>query len=99
MKNTMRLLAASAAAVLLSGCYVNLATPTPNLSIKLDAQEVNKRGSAACTGFLWVFATGDCSVHSAMRSGRITKVHHVDTETRVILWGAYSELNLVVHGE
>lgn len=98
MKTTLRVLAA-AAALTLSGCYVNLATPTPNLSVKLDAQEVNKRGSAACTGFLWVFATGDCSVQSAMRSGRITKVHHVDTETRVILWGAYSELNLVVHGE
>lgn len=85
--------------LLLSGCYVNLATPTPNLTVKLDAQEATKRGEAACTGFLWAFATGDCSVNTAMRKARITRVHHVDTETRVILYGAYSEMNIIVHGE
>lgn len=99
MSRLLRAAATAIAVFSLSGCYVNLATPTPNLSVKLDAEQATRSGSAACTGFLWVFATGDCSVNTAMKNAKVTKVHHVDAETKVILWGAYSELNLVVHGE
>ena len=99
MRKSLRLLPALAAATLLSGCYVNLAAPTPNLTVKLDAEGAGKQGSAVCTGFLWAFASGDCSVTTAMRNGRITKVHHVDSEAKVVLYGAYSELTIKVHGE
>ena len=99
MKTALRLLPAIAAATLLSGCYVNLTSPTPSLTVKLDAQEAPREGSATCTGFLWAFATGDCSVTTAMRYGKITKVHHVDAKTKVVLYGAYSEMTMVVYGE
>lgn len=94
-----RLAALVLAPVLLSGCYVNLTTPTPNLTVKLDAQDAQRSGSATCNGFLWVFATGDCSVDTAMKNGRITRAHHVDARTKVILWGASSEMTVTVHGE
>ena len=84
---------------LLGGCYVNLAAPTPNLSVKLDADSASRQGSATCTGFLWVFATGDCSVDTAMKNGKVSRVHHVDSQAKVVLWGAYSEMKIVVHGE
>lgn len=86
-------------ASLLSGCYVNLAIPTPNVSLKLDADQATREGSASCNGFLWVFASGDCSVHTAMKNGRISKAHHVDARGKVILWGASSELTVTVYGE
>lgn len=99
MRIALRLAPALAAAALLSGCYVNLAGPTPSLTVKLDADSAPREGSATCTGLLWVFATGDCSVSTAMQNGHITKVHHVDGKAKVILWGAYSEGTVVVHGE
>ncbi|MFZ5757072.1 MAG: TRL domain-containing protein [Pseudomonadota bacterium] len=98
-RSRLALLPAFAASLLLSGCYVNLASPTPNLTVKLDADSAPKSGEATCTGFLWAFATGDCSVDTAMKRGKISKVHHVDGKTKVILWGAYSEGTVVVHGE
>lgn len=99
MKTPALALALAAATTLLSGCYANLSAPTPNLSVKMDAQDATKRGSASCTAMLWAFASGDCSVNTAMKNGRITKVHHVDSEAKVVFWGAYAELNIVVHGE
>ena len=95
----IRLPIALAAAALLSGCYVNLAAPAPQLAVQLDAATPKSQGVATCTGFLWAFATGDCSVSTAMRNGRITKVHHMDSEAKVILYGAFAEYTLVVHGE
>ncbi|MFZ5724296.1 MAG: TRL domain-containing protein [Pseudomonadota bacterium] len=93
------LLPVLAGSLLLSGCYINLSTPAPAFTVKLDADSAPKQGSATCTGFLWAFATGDCSVDTAMKNGRISKVHHVDGKTKVILYGAYSEGTVVVHGE
>lgn len=84
---------------LLGGCYANFSSPTPNLSVKLSADSATRQGSAACTGFLWAFATGDCSVNTAMKNGKVSKVHHVDATTKVVLWGAYSEMVITVHGE
>lgn len=95
----LALLPALAGSLLLSGCYVNLSTPSPAVTVKLDADSAQKQGSATCTGFLWAFATGDCSLDTAMKNGRISKVHHVDAKTKVILYGAYSEGTVVVFGE
>ena len=98
MRLSLRLLPIVAAA-LLSGCYMNFAAPTPNLTVKLDADGAPRQGSSTCTGFLWWFASGDCSVTTAMRNGKITKVHHVDSNAKIILFGAYSEVTIVAHGE
>lgn len=99
MNALTRLLPALAGAMLLTGCYVNFASPTPNLTVKLDADSATRSGSSTCTGFLWVFGSGDCSVNTAMRNGKVTKVHHVDAQTKIVLWGAYTEVTMTVHGE
>jgi len=99
MTKTLRLLPAIAAAALLSGCYVNFSAPTPNLTVKLDADSATRQGSSVCTGFLWAFGSGDCSVTAAMRNGKITKVHHVDSNVKVIFWGGYVETTVVAYGE
>ena len=99
MRLMTRLLPALAAATLLSGCYMNFAAPTPNLTVNLNAETASRQGSASCTGFLWGFASGDCSVTTAMRNGKITKVHHVDSNAKIVLWGAYTEVTIVAHGE
>lgn len=99
MRLSFRLLPAIAAATLLSGCYMNFAAPTPNLTVHLNAETATRQGSASCTGFLWAFASGDCSVTTAMRNGKITKVHHVDSNAKIILYGAYTEVTIVAHGE
>jgi hypothetical protein len=88
-----------AGAMLLSGCYVNLSTPLPALAIKMDADAATKQGTAVCSGFLWVFGSGDCSLTTAMRNGKITKVHHVDASEKLFLMGLTSELKITVYGE
>ncbi len=95
----LALLPAAAGALLLSGCYMNLAHPNGSMAVKLDADSATKQGSSECTGFLWAFATGDCSVDTAMKNGHITKVHHVDGHAFVLLYGLYSTETTVVHGE
>lgn len=88
-----------AATLLLSGCYINMATPTPNLTVKLDAESARKEGSATCTEVLWGFIFGDCSINTAMKNGGLSKVHHVDSKTKVIFYGLYSEMTIVARGE
>lgn len=95
----LALLPVAATALLLSGCYINLAAPTPNLTVKLDANSAHRQGSATCTEVLWGFAFGDCSVDAAMKNGGIGKVHHVDSKTKIIFYGLYSELTVVAYGE
>lgn len=88
-----------AASVLLSGCYLNVTTPTPNLTVRLDAESAHKSGTATCTQVLYSFAFGDCSVNTAMRSGNMTKVHHVDAQASMLFWGLYSTLVITAYGE
>ncbi len=95
----LTLVPALVGALMLSGCYLNVATPLPALAIKMDADTANKQGTSVCNGFLWVFGSGDCSIQTAMRNGKITKVHHVDAESKVILFGASAELKITAYGE
>lgn len=94
-----RLLLPLFAAVLLSGCYAHFKAPTPNLTVPLSAETGEKAGAASCQQILWVFGFGDCSVHTAMRNGTIQRVHHVDSEVKIILWGAFSEVTVRAWGE
>lgn len=98
----MRLLlstAALAASLLLSGCYMNVVTPTPNLTVRLEANSPARSGTATCTEVLWNFAFGDCSINAALRNGSLSRVHHVDSKTKVIFYGLYSELTITAYGE
>ena len=99
MKNLIQYSFVSLMAIALSGCYINLSAPLPNMAVPLKAETWQKTGEAYCTGFLWVFGNGDCSMEAALENGGITKVHHVDTDIKVVLFGAYVETALKVHGE
>lgn len=43
--------------------------------------------------------TGDVSISAAMKNGDITKIHHIDTHSKSILGGLYSEFTIKVYGE
>ena len=57
-----------------------------------------KTGTGSFTSILGILATGDASLDAAMRSGGITKLHHVDTEVTSIL-GIISTYKIIVYGE
>ena len=99
MKKSAQLIATALLSMGLNGCYINLSAPLPNMAVPLEAETWPKMGTANCTGFLWAFANGDCSMEAALENGSITKVHHVDTEIKIVLFGAYAESTLKVHGE
>lgn len=94
-----RLALASMAALMLSGCYVNLTGPAPDLSVPLTAETPRNLGEATCTQLLWSFMFGDCSVAAAMKDGDIKQVHHVDGNVKIIFYGLYGETRLKVYGE
>ncbi len=96
---TIRVIAAALAVLTLSGCYAHFQAPAPDLSVPLKGDSAEKAGSAECTQVLWSFAFGDCSVQSAMENGNLQRIHHVDSEVKVILYGLYSELTIRAWGE
>jgi hypothetical protein len=86
----------------LSGCgiiYTNIKTPMPTLAAPVDDVGTAKVGKASCESFLWIVATGDCSVSAAMKNGNINKIHHVDTEIQSYVFNIYEKITIVVYGE
>ena len=89
--------------LLLSGC----ASVTPiNGTLYTDvkgplavgnASGSSKVGTAKCTAIVGI-ASGDCSIGTAMANGGITKVHHVDCQTKSF-FGIYAEYTTTVYGE
>ena len=57
----------------------------------------SKVGTAKSTAIIGI-ATGDSSIETAMANGGITKVHHVDCQSKNIL-GIYAEYITTVYGE
>ena len=57
-----------------------------------------KSGSAAVTSVLGLIATGDASIETAAKNGRITKIHHVDYSSKSWL-GIYAVYTVTVYGE
>ncbi|MBM3236358.1 hypothetical protein FJZ31_08675 [Candidatus Poribacteria bacterium] len=58
----------------------------------------SKVGSAFCTSLLGLIATGDASIETAAKNGGITKIHHVDYESKSIL-GLFATYTVIVYGE
>lgn len=56
-----------------------------------------KRGEATVSTILGLFATGDASVDAAAKNGGITKVSHVDYQSKSIL-GFYATFTTIVYG-
>ncbi len=57
-----------------------------------------KVGMASCTSIFGLIATGDASIQTAAKNAGITKIHHVDFQSKNIL-GIYAEFTTVVYGE
>lgn len=102
-----RLLAASAlaAAFALTGCATANApvngliysSVTGPIGITGSADKPTKVGRSSARSFFGLYATGNASIEEAARNGGITKIHHVDHETQVIL-GVIADYTTVVYG-
>lgn len=100
-----RLLAASALAFALTGCatatapvngllYSNVSAP---LMVTGSADKPTKVGRSYARSFFGLYATGDATIETAAKNGGITKIHHVDHESQVIL-GVIADYTTVVYG-
>ncbi len=100
-----RLLAASALAAVLSGCAVANAPVngflyshvTGPVGVTGSADRPTKVGRSHARSILGLYATGDASIEQAAKNGGITKIHHVDHETQVIL-GVIADYTTIVYG-
>jgi len=57
-----------------------------------------KFGEAEAQTILGLIAQGDCSIEAAAQDGGITKIHHVDHETKNIL-GIVATYKTIVYGQ
>jgi len=72
-------------------------------AMRLQAPEgettmTSKVGEAKAINVLGIVAIGDASIQTAMKSGQITKIHHVDCKVYSIL-GIFCEVTMLVYGE
>ena len=58
-----------------------------------------KEGRATCRSFLYLFAWGDAGTRAAAEDGDITIIKHADRETMIILFGLYTQMSTIVHGD
>jgi len=63
-----------------------------------DSDAGGKMGTSSCMSILGTVAIGDASIQSAMKDGKITRVHHVDFETFGVL-GVYVRFRTIVYGD
>lgn len=100
-----RLLVASSLAIVLSGCatamapvngflYSNVIGP---VAVTGSADTPTKVGRSHARSIFGLYATGDASIDTAARNGGITKIHHVDHESQVIL-GVIADYTTIVYG-
>lgn len=100
-----RLLAASTLAFALSGCatanapvngflYTSVTGP---VAVSGSSDKPTKVGRSYARSIFGLWATGDASIETAAKNGGITKIHHVDHETQVIL-GVMADYTTVVYG-
>lgn len=100
-----RLLAVSTLAIALSGCAVANAPVngllyshvTGPIGVTGSADKPTKVGRSTARSFFGLYATGNASIEEAAKNGGITKIHHVDHETQVIL-GVVADFTTVVYG-
>lgn len=57
-----------------------------------------KVGRSTAKSLFGLIASGDASIHTAAKNGGITKIHHVDYQTKTVL-GVVSEVTVIVYGE
>lgn len=78
----------------------NVTSPAQNLTVAIDKDAKSlKMGSSSASAVGGLFAFGDSSVDSAMKSGGISKVHHIDHKINSIFFGLWLQNTTIVHGE
>lgn len=100
-----RLLAASALAFALSGCAVATAPVNGFLyshvigpvGVTGSADKPTKVGRSYARSIFGLWATGDASIETAAKNGGITKIHHIDHESQIIL-GVIADYTTIVYG-
>jgi len=79
--------------------YQDVVDPAQNLAVATNAATGMKRGESSSMAVLGVVAIGDAGLEAAMKNGGITKVHHVDHESMLVLYGVYVKATTIVYGE
>lgn len=77
--------------------YTSVQYPSHYTGVQ-DAGPGSKRGEAEASNILGIVATGDASVTTAAKNGRISKIRTVDAEGTSIL-GLYSTYKTIVTGD
>lgn len=106
MKKVCILAAACAAIATFTGCISAPFTPPMGLYSEISAPlstegtiEVgSKKGEATAKTILGLVATGDCSIATAAKNGKIRTITHIDYKYKNIL-GIVQETTVVVYGE
>lgn len=57
-----------------------------------------KVGTSYVVSVLGLFSNGDASIETACKSGGITKIHHIDYESKSVL-GIFATYKIYVYGE
>jgi hypothetical protein len=58
-----------------------------------------REGRAESYSFLWLFASGDASLDTAIREGGLRRVHRVDWEHKSLLFGLMTVYTTIAVGE
>lgn len=58
----------------------------------------NKVGTAEVKGYVGLVALGDASIQTAAREAGITRIHHVDYQTKSYV-GVYTIYTIIVYGD
>lgn len=108
----LRFLAIVTAVASTTGCYAGFAstgtgvpgllyasTITPEVGTSVTSNPAGKKvGQSACTSYLGLIASGDCSVEAAAAAGKITRIHSVARKVENVL-GLYAKVTIIVTGE
>lgn len=79
--------------------YTGVTVPSVRLHAPLDETAKSVRtGTASAVNIMGILGVGDAGIDSAMKSGNITKIHHIDHKVTSVL-GIYSKWTVMVHGE
>ena len=104
MKKALKALAIGSVALSLGGCATSFPIGGIVTEIQLPVavtdygKTSSKVGEAKCASYLGMVATGDCSLETAKKNGKITKVNHVDWHVDNML-GIIGKYKLVVYGD
>ena len=103
MKKTLGLASLLLAVFLLTGCATIYPVGSLYSGVKLPVNATSnssysKVGKASCISVLTLIAAGDASIEAASKDGGITKIHHVDWETKNIL-GIIGTYTTTVYGD